>query len=309
MTIGATLGASLITGSIVSACAHNDASVFLRQVFEPSIPSNGTCSFTADPTQASISSGTVDLSFSDVTTYTPEVLVANQIIAQGNVNQEQAETSTVIISGAITRITDLDGNTSLVPLLAARSKQGDNAAKLTGEALQNGTITAPINPFSTVEEVTIAPASGATASYGVLALTMVDGATIAVLREYFTNALTMNAMNDMPGLPEPIQLLTYTKVEGKTIGGDSVESNTFEFAVTFTYGGLVSNLASDSASPSGFCVDTTIKVPTSAQTCLPGQDVPIIVGGVPGLPTCLLGADGGAASDTDASAGFGLDGG
>jgi hypothetical protein len=306
INIGATLGASLITGAIVSACAHNDASIVLEKVFQPTIPSNGSCTFTADPTQASISTGQVDLSFSDITTYTPEVLVGNQIVSQGNVNQLQAETSTVIVSGAITRITDLDGNTSLIPLLAARSKGGDQGAKATGEALQAGQITAPINPFSTVETTTIAPASGATASYAALSLTMVDSATLAVLRQYFTSALTLNTGVNA-GLPAPIQLLTYTKLEGKTIGGDTVESNEYEFAVTITYAGLVSNLGvGDTASASGYCVDTTIKVPTSGQTCLPGQDVPIIVGAVAGLPICPP-ADGGTiTSDTDAGAGFGL---
>jgi hypothetical protein len=293
MNVGVTVGTTLIAGAIVASCAHNDASIFVRQVFLPSIPSNGECSYTADVSQASESTGMADVSFANLSTYTPEVLVGNQILQQANANQLQAETSRVIVNGAITRITDLDGNTSLLPMLLKMYAAGDLAAQATGKALQAGTITTPINPFSTVESTAIEPGSGTSPSYAVMSLTMVDSATVGVLRYYFTQALQLNGA---AAFTTSIQLLTYTKVEGTTLGGDPVESNEFEFPVTFTYGGLVANLASDPTSAVGYCLYPEV-LPTSAQTCVPGQDVAIIVSALQGVSRCLVSTDAGVIAD------------
>jgi hypothetical protein len=285
---GVTVGAVLFTGAMMSACAHNNASIFIRQVFAPVIPTNGLCTYTADTTEASISSGLVDLSYTNVDNYTPEVLVGNQIVAQGNANALQAETSRVIVNGAITRITDLDGNTSLVPMFSAMCKKGDAAACTVGKALDGGGITAPQNPFSTVETTAIEPASASTASYATLALTMVDATTISILRQYFEDAVTMDAAGT--AFTNSVQLLTYTEVVGSDLGNDTLESNEFEFAVTFTYGQLVENLATDSAVAGGYCIDSAIAVPMTAQVCVPGQDAPAIIGAgsIPNVPTCPI---------------------
>jgi hypothetical protein len=293
--VGVNIGAVLFTGAMMSACAHNNASIFIRQVFAPVIPTNGLCAYTADTTQASISSGLVDLSFSDLANYTPEVLIGNQIVSQGNANALQAETSRVIINGAITRITDLNGNTSLVPMFSALCKKGDAAACTVGKALNAGTIGAPTNPFSTVETTAIEPASSATASYATLALTIVDATTMSILREYFEAAVTADTVGTPPvstAFTNSVQLLTYTQVIGSDLGNDTLESNEFEFAVTFTYGALVSNLATDVNVAGGYCIDAAIVVPMTAQVCVSGQDAPSIVGGgsIPNVPTCPVAA-------------------
>ena len=187
-----TVGIALTTGAIVAACAHNDASIFIRQVFLPVIPSNGECAYTADVSQASESTGMADVSFPSLSTYSPEVLVGNQIVPQANQQSLVAETSRVFINGAITRITDLDGNTSLLPMLERMYQAGDLAAQATGRAIQAGTLAAPINPFSTVEATSIEPGTGTSPSYAVMSLTMVDSATMNILRYYFTQALQLN---------------------------------------------------------------------------------------------------------------------
>ncbi len=294
LKVGVTVGSALTTGALVAACAHNDASIFIRQVFAPVVPSNNECAYTADVSQTTESTGMADLSFPDLSTYTPVVLVGNQILSQASANAEQAETSRVFINGAITRITDLDGNTSLLPMLAKMYQAGDVAAQATGRALQAGTLSTPINPFSTVETASIEPGSGTTPSFASMSLTMVDSATVSVLRYYFTQALLLNGA---AAFSTSIQLLTYTKVEGSTQGGDPVESNEYEFPVTFTYGGLVSNLWVDTTSAVGYCLYPET-VPQQLQTCVPGQDAAIVVGAMPDVPKCIVSADAGTVADS-----------
>jgi hypothetical protein len=257
-----------------SACAHNDATIFIRQVLEPAVPTGTLCTYTADVTQASESTGIVDVSF-PLTSYTPEVLVGNQIVSQGNMNALQAETSRVFINGAITRITDLAGDTSLIQMFSDMCTNGDKAACATGKALEKTPSLQPINPFSTVESTSIDPASGSTATYSTLALTMIDGATINVMKMYFENVY---AISPATAFSSSVQLITYTKAEGKTQGGDTVESNEFEFPVTFVYGGLVSNLSNVDGT---YCVLLSSTMSSMAMTCISGQDSAVELGAFP----------------------------
>ncbi len=256
------------------ACAHNDATIFIRQVLVPAVPTGNLCTYTADVTQASESTGLVDVSF-PLTSYTPEVLVGNQIFSQGNMNALQAETSRVFVNGAITRITDLAGDTSLIEMFSNMCKNNDKAACATGRALENTPSLQPINPFSTVESTSIDPASGATATYSDLALTMIDGATINVMKMYFENVY---AISPATAFSSSIQLITYTKVEGKTQGGDTVESNEFEFPVTFVYGGLITNLINVSGT---YCISVSSTMSTTQMTCTYGQDSAVELGAFP----------------------------
>jgi hypothetical protein len=304
--VGLAVSTALVTGAVVSACAHNNASLFIRQVLEPTIPSNGTCIYTADPTQATLNVGTVDLSFTSLTTYSPVILIGNQIIAQANLNEDRAETSRIIVNGAITRITDLAGGDVLAMLNGMcnpASGAKDDAACATGASVVNGTLATPVNPFSTAEASAVDPGTGTTASFATMSVTMVDSATVAILRAYFTNALNMNGA---AAFSTSIQLLTYTKIEGTTQGNDPQESNELEFPVTFSYGNLVANLATESGSAVGYCLDTAISVPTTAQTCVYGQDIPVIVGALsdPIIPDCPK-PDGGTILSFDAGGGDG----
>ncbi len=273
--------------------------IFIRSVFAPTVPTNGECTYTADPTQAELSGGAVDVSFASLATYSPEVLLGNDG-SGASAADDQAGASRVIIKGGYTRITDLAGDMSIVDLLATMCDggSGDPAACATGKAVESGRLATPTNPFSTVETTTLEPPTGSSPSYSAMSLTLVDGATIAVMRAYFESALQLNGAS---AFTTSIQLLTYTQVSGVTFGGDTVQSNVYLFPVTFTYGGLVSNLVANALSPVGYCVRVEAQ-PTTDQTCTPGQDAPTIVTSVPEVPDCPLGdagfdagADGGLA--------------
>ena len=276
--VGVSVSTAVAAGAIVSACAHNDASIFIRQVMAPTIPQAGTCLFTADPTQPSLSVGQADVSFPGLASYTPEILVGNQIIQQANMNAVQAETSRVFIHGAITRYTDLTGGT-ILDLLSNMCGQGsgDAAACATGKAI-GGTLAAPHNPFSTFEASSVEPANGPTPSYSVMGVTMIDGATVDILRSYFEASI---AVNGAAAYSTQIQLISYTKVEGITQGGDSIESNEFVFPITFSYGALIANpLVPDPAVPNVFACLAPVAVPLVQQTCVYGEDGAAIVGQV-----------------------------
>jgi hypothetical protein len=108
-------GVSLLGGgsAAVFACVHNDSSIFIQDVLAPQQVSNGqACTFTAATTQAVLSSGILDLVFTDH--YDPTYLVGNQLVAEANSSQLMTETSTITIQGAVIRLTDSQGH-QLVP--------------------------------------------------------------------------------------------------------------------------------------------------------------------------------------------------
>ncbi|MGO8998350.1 MAG: hypothetical protein ACLQVI_33950 [Polyangiaceae bacterium] len=68
-----------------------------------------------------------------------------------------------------------------------------------------------------------------------------------------------------------------------TLGGEAVESNEFEFPVTFTFGQLVANgWETDPLSQIGFCLAPAKPV----DTCIAGQDGLATASSVVGVPTC-----------------------
>jgi hypothetical protein len=293
--LGVTVGTAVFTGAIVSACAHDDSSLFIRNALAPLTQTMGVCAFTGDVSQTGLSSGVLDLAFGG-TVYTPELLLGNQIVTTANEDMEQTETSRIIITGAITRLTDLNGN-NLPQMLSAMCANHDAAACAAGhDALKLFNAGLPPNPFSTEETGAIEPGDGTTASYLAMPITIVDGTTIAILQDYFEQEEAL-----MPGsaIGNSIELLTFTKAEGYTLGGDAEESNEFEFPVLLCYGCLLTNLVTDTASPVGHCIQSP---GASAATlpCVPGQDVAITVsqGTIPGIANCP--GDGGVSIAADA---------
>jgi hypothetical protein len=90
-------------------CSHDNSSIFVLDVLAPQLVTNGAgCMFTSQTTQPFLSSGTLDVAFSDE--YQGTFLVGNQLVPEVNSQQLQTETSTVNIQGAIVRITDSSGN-------------------------------------------------------------------------------------------------------------------------------------------------------------------------------------------------------
>jgi hypothetical protein len=132
-----------VLASLASACAHNDASLEVNGVLAPPVPQNGVCAYTADPTQAKISSGTLDVGL--LSSYTPELLIGNQLIATANSTNLQAETSRIVLQGAVVIVDDTDNN--------------------------------QISTFTSLSSGFIDPGTGGAPGYGPMALTIIDPKT------------------------------------------------------------------------------------------------------------------------------------
>jgi hypothetical protein len=139
-----------VGGLSLSACAHDDSTIYVQSVLAPPLVAPGTaeCLYTADPTQAALSSGKLDIALRN--TYDAAFLLANQIVARGDPTAPQTETSIVNIKGAVVRITD-----------------------------SNGMV---LNSYTRTATAVIAPAQGSTPGYAALApLTIIDQGTVAGL--------------------------------------------------------------------------------------------------------------------------------
>lgn len=134
---------------VVSACSHDDSSIFIRQVMAPQGSTAGTvCSYKADPTQPGLFTGTVDVAF--LASYRPVVLVGNQLISQQAASSFKTETSRVTLQGATVTVTDTNGT--------------------------------QLTSFSTYASGFVDPSSGTDPGWGLLEVTMIDPKTIDALR-------------------------------------------------------------------------------------------------------------------------------
>lgn len=135
-------------GAVVSACVHDDSTIFVSDVLAPQFVTPGmACLFTADPTQPALSEGTLDADLSPE--YVAEFLVGNQMVPRGDPNQPQTETSYVTIQGAVVRIVDPQGN--------------------------------QLNTYTWPTSGTIPPSSGTTPGYAPISVAILDSATVASL--------------------------------------------------------------------------------------------------------------------------------
>jgi hypothetical protein len=186
-------------GLTVSACVHDNSTLFIRNVLAPQLVTNGQqCIFTADPTQPFITSGTLDVDFR--ASYEAEFLVGNQMVPQGNASTPTTETSRVTLQGGIIRITDSAGN--------------------------------QIANYTRYSSATVDPLQGTDPGFIPINLTIVDPATVAMVSG-------MVSQGTFPGGRPTVRLVTYTRVYGYTLGGDYVESNEFEFPVDVCAGCLI----------------------------------------------------------------------
>ncbi len=106
------VGAVVVVAS-ASSCVANDGSILIIGVLAPPT-STGTggssvCSYTANIIGPFLAFGTMDLGFE--LEYTPELLLGNQMVQQGNASLDRIETDNINIEGAIVRVTDSGGNT------------------------------------------------------------------------------------------------------------------------------------------------------------------------------------------------------
>jgi len=162
------------------------------------------------------------------------------MVPEVNSNQLQTETSTVTLQGAVVRVTDRSGN-------------------VVGK------------PFTRLAAATIPPSSGGVPGYAAVFVRIVDDAAIAGSPEI---QQLIAAGPDQGGL---VRLVTYVRFFGKTLGGQSVESDEFEFPVDVCNGCLV-GFTDNPAYPHPNCatsVTTTMQSSQPQVPCILGQDLPI----------------------------------
>jgi len=144
------LVAIVMVGSVLTpACADDDGSIFVHSALAPPTSRTGsTCQYTADPTQASLSQGSLDVAIRE--SYSAQLLVGNQMIQRGDPTAPRAESNRVHLNGAIVRVTDGNG--------------GD------------------ITSFTSVASGFVDAASGNQPSYGIAGVTALDATTVSNLR-------------------------------------------------------------------------------------------------------------------------------
>jgi hypothetical protein len=215
---------TLVTGSALPACAHNDASLYVDGVLGPPPPSGNECIYTPDPTTLHIAHGTVDAALRD--NYSPEFLLGNTLIQQGNANTPNSETARIEIQGAIVQVVD----------------PGTNATVESNSVLTSGLLE---------------PASGTTPSYAVTNATIMNAAAI----KHFD-----------PGASGQTKIaLVNVTFYGTTLGGQSIQSNQYQFPVDVCHGCLV---AVPPGAPTGaldYCAGKSA-LNSSDLACSVGQD-------------------------------------
>ena len=221
-----TTALAALAGCILPACTHDDASIFIRHVMKPpaSQAAGGGCLYQSDPAQPYITQGTADAAIAP--SYSPELLVANQLTSRGSTEQVRAETSRVTIQGAIVRVVDpIDGSVQM-----------------------NNTVLA---------SATLDPGTGTTPSYAAVGITMMNSAALA----HFDPGAKGN----------PARLaVAYVKVFGQTLGGQSLESNEFQFPISVCHGCLV--VIPTDAFTSKWCMESHPASSTVLNPCQVGQD-------------------------------------
>jgi hypothetical protein len=230
-------GALLLAGSgaLIPACVHDDSTIFIRSVLAPP-QSSGTagCMYTADPTQPTLSIGELDVGLAS--RYVTVLLVGNQMTPQGDPVQARTETSRVEIQGAIVTVTDANGN--------------------------------QLSSYTTATSQTVDPASGSSPSYSVMAVIAVDAATIAS----FAGNPNSRALPSQDAVVTPNsqqQIISNIQVFGHTLGGESVQSNVFQFPIELCIGCLVGGIAGNA------CASLSMPTTTTTVPCQTGQDQPI----------------------------------
>jgi hypothetical protein len=142
-------------GFSLSACAHDDSTIFVQSVLAPQLVVPGTgCSYTNDPTQPAIDTGFLDIAVRN--SYSAAFLLANQLVPRGDPAAPKTETSYVNIKGAIIQVTDAATGAAVSP------------------------------SFTSLASVVLPPAQGNTPGYSALPdITLIDEMTVANLGTLF----------------------------------------------------------------------------------------------------------------------------
>jgi hypothetical protein len=236
------LGALTAVGGLAilgPACAHDDSSFFLNAVLAPPQGSaNSGCVFTSDPTQPRLSTGVLDV----------------DLVQGGN-----GDYTAWFLAGnqLIT-----EGNTEQLQTETSRIIIQGAVVTVT---LADGTkIPGGTGSYTAPSSGEIDPSAGETPGYSAVSFEIVDPATVTALK------------NQLPPFNDE-WIVSEVKAFGTTIGGDHVESNTFQFPIRVCRGCLILWATDTTMEPQPNCLGTFETTPMLPSICYLGQDV----GGVP----------------------------
>jgi hypothetical protein len=153
-----------------------------------------------------------------------------------------------------------------------------------------------LNYYTTLGAGFAYAANGSTPGYGPVEFTIVDPQTIDALR------------NKLSWL-ERETIVTYTKAFGTTLGGDHVESNTFEYPITVCKGCLITYDTNPDELPIPNCFGPVPTGATGPTVCFFGQDASFDCHDCISDPYCLCGAAAGSATPNVCTAVVAGDGG
>jgi hypothetical protein len=241
------VGAVSLTGGIAvlaPGCAHDDSSFFIDFVLAPPQgAATSGCEFTADPTQPSMPSGLLDV---EAISSFNNAYFAEFLMGNQLIQQQ---------------------NTDL--LMTETSRIIIQGAVVTITGADGNPIPGGTSSFTSLTSGEIDPSAGETPGFAATSLEIVDPTTVQALRKSL-------------GAFEEELIVTYVKAFGTTIGGDHVESNTFEFPIYACRGCLISftseavpiTLASGmtEAAPTPNCCGMTSTSTTAKTFCFFGQD-------------------------------------
>jgi hypothetical protein len=219
---------------VAPACTHDDSSFFLDAVLAPPQGSASGCVYTNDPTQAAFSWGIVDVE--------AESAFSNAYYAEFLVGNQ------IIPTGNQEQVMD---ETSRIII---------KGAVVTITAADGTPISGGTSTYTTLGAGEVDPSASDTPGYGLVNLEILDPTTITALK----NSL---------GPFERETVITYTKAFGTTLGGDSVESNTFEFPILACRGCLINFDTALGVTPQPNCEGKAVTMAGGETPCFYGQDV------------------------------------
>ena len=143
-------------GVMLQACAHDDSTMYIQQVVAPPAGASLTasCLYQAPSTTTPAEfAGQLDVGLAS--SYSPVIIVGNQLIARGDNANARTETNRVQLRGAVVRVTDSQGN--------------------------------QLSTFTSLTEGSVDPSLGTTPGFGQAAVTIVDPGTVDLLRGDLSN--------------------------------------------------------------------------------------------------------------------------
>ena len=242
-----------IGGIFLPACAHDDSTLYIQQVVFPPTPTNqlGCIYLSPNTTTPGEFSGEFDVQLAS--SYSPVVIVGNQLVTRGDSTQARTETNRVQLRGAVVRVTDSQGN--------------------------------QISTFTSLTEGTVDPSQGNTPGIAQAAITIIDPATAGALRSILTNRSARKTV--LTYFKVFGQTLGGTYVESGEF--QHVVNVCAGCLVTFPSDAINTTIATKDQPVNcelGFPTGTQINGTSVALPCEMGQDQPIDCRICHGIPAC-----------------------